>query len=199
MRLNIGILLLVILFTATVGAAQAKPGERPDFGGDHSFSYALPEGWAVRDFPGYKYKISTGPAAEQFAPNVLVVDEAFPGSLEDYVKASIEGMHKMIAGVNIISQNDFTTEDSTRGIKVVSEREDSTSGTPRKLRQIGYYFDAGNGKKLIAMATTLQNKADQFEPVFDATMKTFKIEKPSAMSSDDSFIGKLRERMKKSG
>src|SRR6266446_6964448 len=56
------------------------------------FSFIPPAGWEIRSLPGLKYKVLVGPTTVGFTANLNVKDEQYPGSLEDYVKASTESL-----------------------------------------------------------------------------------------------------------
>jgi hypothetical protein len=165
---------LLFLNIAVVSVAPAQQSVKQDFGSGGLFSYVPPDGWTVSEFPGLKFKICRGEPAKGFAPNIVVVDEAYDKSLEDYVKANIAGMEKIFQGQKILSQNDFTTSDGTRAVKMVTEREDPQ--VKKNLRQVYFFFDAGN-KKLVATCTSLADDGGSVDPVFDAAMKTFAVTK----------------------
>jgi len=169
---HLGVILLLSM--ALVSVAYAQQSERQSFGSDGLFSYVSPNGWNVLEFPGLKYKVSRGQPAKGFAPNINVVDEAYPKSLEDYVKDNRANMIRSFHGLKILSQNDFMTSKGVRAIRMVTERDDDA--TKKRLRQIFYFFDAGNNK-LVATCSTLAEDGDALDQVFDAAMKTFAVEK----------------------
>jgi hypothetical protein len=168
--LSLGALLLLSIFL--VSNANAEQVERQDFGSGGVFSYVPPSGWKVADFPGLKFKISHGAPVNGIAPNIVVADEAYNKSLDDYAKDNTATIQKMFHGMKILGQNDFTTSDGARAIKEVMERDDDL--TKKRLRQIFYFYDAGN-KKLVATCTALAETASVQDSVCDATMKTFSV------------------------
>jgi hypothetical protein len=170
MTLHLGVLLLLGM-TWSINA-NARQGERQDFGSGGIFSYVPPHGWNVVEFPGLKFKISRGAPVDGFAPNIVVVDEAYPKSLDDYVKDNTTMMHRTFHGLKILGQSDFKTLDGTRAIKEVIERNDDPSG--KRLRQAFYFYNAGN-KKLIATCTRLAETGSAQDAVCDASMKTFNV------------------------
>ncbi len=168
--LHLGLLLLLSM--PLVFDANAQQAERQDFGGGGIFSYVPPNGWNVLEFPGLKFKISRGAPVKGFAPNIVVADEAYNKSLDDYAKDNIATMQKLFHGLKIISQTDFTTSDGTRVIKLLTERDDDIS--KQKLRQVYYFYNAGN-KKLVATCSSLAKEAPASDLVCDASMKTFHV------------------------
>jgi hypothetical protein len=170
MTLHLGVLLFLSM--ALVFDANAQQVERQDFGSGGIFSYVPPNEWKVLEFPGLKFKVSRGEPVKEFAPNIVVVDEAYDKSLDDYAKDNIANMQKIFHGLKIISQTDFTTADGTRAIKLLTERDDDAS--KKRLRQVYYLYDAGN-KKLVATCSSLAEEGPASDSVFDAAMKTFKV------------------------
>jgi hypothetical protein len=59
---------------------------------------------------------------------------------------------------------------------MVTERDDDQ--TKKRLRQIFYFFDAGD-KKLIATCSSLAEDGAALDKVFDAAMKTLAVTKKS--------------------
>lgn len=167
------VLALGMLWT---GAAQAQQNDRPDFGGGGIFSYVPPKGWKVADFPGLKFKISLGAPVKGFAPNIVVVDEAYEKSLDDYAKDNIATMQQMFPGMKLLGQTDFTTAGGARAIKLVTERTDES--VKGKMRQVYYLYDAGN-KKLAVTCSSLAEEGAASDAVCDGAMKTFTV-KPDA-------------------
>lgn len=175
MALYVGI--IVLLSTALVAGAYAQEGERQAFGSNGVFSYVPPDGWKVWEFPGMKFKVCSAQPAKGFASNITVVDEASEKPLDDYVKDNAANMQGLFQSLKILGQNDFTTSDGARAIRMVTERDDDQ--TKKRLRQIFYFFDAGN-KKLIATCSSLAEDGAALDKVFDAAMKTFAVtKKPS--------------------
>ncbi len=170
MTLHLGVILLLSMPLAF--DANAQQVERQDFGGGGIFSYVPPNGWKVLEFPGLKFKISRGEPVKGFAPNIVVADEAYNKSLDDYAKDNIATMQKLFHGLNILGQTDFTTSDGTRVIKLLTERDDDIS--KKRLRQVFYFYDAGN-KKLVATCSGLAEEGPGSDLVCDASMKTFSV------------------------
>ena len=162
--------IFLVLSMALTSDAETQTSERPDFGGGGLFSYVPPNGWKVVEFPGLKFKICRGEPVKDFAPNIIVIDETYTKSLDDYAKDNIVTMRKMFQGMKLLDQSDFTTADGTRAIKLLTERYDD--GAKKNLRQIYYLFDAGN-TKLVVTCSNIAEEGPGSDTVFDAAMKTF--------------------------
>ncbi len=176
MRFHIG--LLVFLSVLFVSEANSQEAQRPDFGGDGIFSYVPPQGWKVVEFPGLNYRVSHGAPANEFAPNINVMAEAYSGPLENYARAGAARMKAAGGGFELLKQTDFTTSDGLRGVKAVFEVDDRFSQTKRRLRQTQYLFNAGP-TTLVVTCSTLADGGTDFDQVFDTAMKTFRVTKGS--------------------
>jgi hypothetical protein len=168
--LHLGVLLLLSL--PFVLNANAQQVERQDFGSGGTFSYVPPNGWTVTEFPGLKFQISRGAPVKGFAPNIVVADEAYKRSLDDYAKDNLANLQKVFHGLKVLGQNDFTTSDGSRVVKLLTERDDDVS--KKRLRQVFYFYDAGN-KKLVASCSSLAEEAPASDLVCDSAMKTFRV------------------------
>lgn len=162
-----------LLSTCLVFDANAAQQVEPqDFGSGGFFSYVPPSDWKVSELPGLKFKISIGLPVNGIAPNIVVADEAYDKSLDDYAKVNTATIQKLFRDLKILGQNDFVTSDGTRAIKEVIERYDDLA--KRRLRQTFYFYDAGN-KKLVATCTGVPEAASAQDLVCDASMKTFTV------------------------
>ncbi len=149
------------------GRAYATPGGE--------FSYVPPDNWTLREMPGAKYKLAFGRPSGDFAPNINVVDEYAPVSLDDYVAETLRVMPEMsqrlgINDLRVLSQSRFTTDSGQGGFRVVTESE--MNG--RRARQTYYFFDGGGGRKFVVTCSVLAAGGESYDQLFDASMKTFK-------------------------
>jgi hypothetical protein len=136
------------------------------------FSFVPPEGWEIRSFPGAKYKMAFGPQLGGKTPNIVVADEFFPGSLDDFVKASIESTVQVKPNIKVVKREDFTTAEGLEGRRVFFE--DRGIG-PAPYRYIVYLFGRGQTKFAIC-CTSVGESADQLDAVFEGCVKTFRFE-----------------------
>lgn len=165
---------LCILFF--LGDACSRP-ESPGYTApDNEFSYNPPDGWSLRDFPGFKYKIAFGQPSEGFAPNIGIADEMFSGPLDDYVAGNLRTMTELfekVGGKNyqFIRQTEFLTDLKQRAIKVITESQIDE----KDLRQTYYFFEGVNGKKYVITCSQLAKDGDSYQELFDKSITTFKI------------------------
>jgi hypothetical protein len=163
------LLLVFAVHASAEGSAQryVEPGGM--------FSFSVPTGWTLREVPGVKYKIAFGTAAGGFAPNINVVDEAFTGSLEDYVSNGLTMLPKLYESVGntqvkILSKNQFVTASHKVGFRVLIQFMEPN----RKLiRQTLYSFDGKDGRKLVVTCSVLGDGGESYDAAFDTAMKTF--------------------------
>jgi hypothetical protein len=170
--LRINSWMLVVLLTVSMICAGCGGNRSPrqhceQAGG---FSYDPPSGWQVGEFPGLKYRISHGPRENEFAANINVVDEAFGGTLAAYVDVNLQTMKEVFVKMQVLSREDFKTQDSEAAVKILTENEQQG----RMLRQTFFFVGSGN-KKYVVTCTALADGGEKFDTAFSESMKTFRI------------------------
>ena len=155
-------IVVIGLFVSVLFSQQLFAGE--------DFTYQKPDGWEYKSFPGLKYEVSIGKPLKNFAPNIVVVDEVFSGTLEEYFKQNLAQIEKLINGAKIISQNKISTSDGDTGFKLAFTSEQNG----RKLKQIQYFFGKDN-RKYVLTCSILVESGDEFDNVFEKSAMTFKI------------------------
>jgi hypothetical protein len=133
------------------------------------FSYVPPSGFTVRDFPGMKYKVVVGTPADGFAPNINVVDEAFSGGVDEYVKRNLETLNRVLPKFEKLAQDEFKTTSGITGARLVTQSVQNNVA----VRQLFYMFPAGD-KYLVATCSDVQAHKAAMDPICDAAMKTFR-------------------------
>jgi len=165
--------LSVILLWSLIGFSEQAENQASTFLSEPSggFKYMIPEGWTIAEFPGAKFKISHGVPLSGFAPNIYIVDEAFDGSVEDYVTACLELAEKSIQGFKVLEKMPFNTDSGIKGIKLVFE----SKSVEKQLTQAQYYLKGIKGKMLVITCSVLSEDRPKFADVFDTAIKTFQI------------------------
>ena len=74
--------LLILLSLCGLVYGQTSGRHFEDSG---NFSICFPMGWTVYELPGLKYKIFYDNSNNGFSPNIVILDEIFEGSLDDYL------------------------------------------------------------------------------------------------------------------
>jgi hypothetical protein len=162
------VLIGVAVALASVTVAQSGQRVTEKTGG---FSYALPKGWNVRTLPGLKYQIAYAQPSKNFAPNVNFVDEAYTGSVADYVKLNKENIVKAKLGYVFTAEKAFTTDHVGQAVRL----EAKTEQQGKKLSQI-FYFLEGKTRKFVATCSRLIDQPATTDAGCDAIVKSFKLE-----------------------
>jgi len=162
--------------TALSGADNQIPTDKPRKSERHvepegGFSFIPPDGWEMRSVPGRKFKAAIGPPTAGFTPNIVVSDELWPGSLDDYIKAGIEVMLQKQPNVKVVKKGDFTTSEGLRGVRITLDN----FGKDTTRRQTMYTFARGETKFIVTF-TTVAEGSEAFDPVFENTIMTFRID-----------------------
>lgn len=98
--------------TATGEPAEPTVEEGWHHEAEGGFSYKIPSGWLVSEFPGLKYKIVTSAEASgDVNPNIVFVDGPITGSLEDNLDEVIEELKKL-QDVEIL---DYGSDETSNG------------------------------------------------------------------------------------
>ncbi len=136
------------------------------------FSYVPPEGWEIAEpSSGTAYKVARSPSGEDFAPNLTMIDEAFSGSLEEYVSLSIDNISQFFDALQVIDRNPFELDEGSSGVRVATENVQRGLA----LHQIFYFFDLG-AKKLVVTCTRRAESGEDVDAACDASVRTFRFE-----------------------
>jgi len=161
------------------------PGKAQDLGATVSqpgvFSYRAPKGWAVKDSPLSKYKVSFDTPKNNFAANINLVVESYPKPLADYVAANKSSIKSVpfLQNVLIIDEKPFVTAGGLHGTRLVIT---DTVGKAN-LEQTFYFFAGDSDAKYVVTGSCLVDDARQYAPIFDASMKTFSTQSSVGASS----------------
>ena len=167
MRLIKAILTSVLVCTVLLGWSKSASAQTKIV--ESSFSYNAPSGWKSQTIPGMKFKVVFGTPAQGFAPNINVVDESFPGSIEKYADANERTLQKSLPGYKKLSRAPFVTSNSVKGIKMVALQTQQG----KTLRSTFYLFTSKSGPKLVVTCTSLASDGDKYNGTFDTAMKSF--------------------------
>ncbi len=162
------VLVGVLIALASVAVAQSGQRVLEKTGG---FSYTLSTGWKVRSVPGLKYQIAYAQPSNNFAPNMNFVDEAYTGSLADYVRLNKESIVKAKVKYVFGAEKAFTTDHVGQVVKL----ETKTEQQGRKLSQI-FYFLEGKTRKFVATCSRLIDQPATTDAGCDAIVKSFNLE-----------------------
>ena len=170
MRLAGRILVLgLIVSLVCLGCGGKPPRQLYEKAG--GFSYDPPAGWQITEFPGLKYRVAYGPVENEFTPNINVVDEEFSGTLAEYADANLESLESMSINLNVISREDFRTQDNEAGVRIITEAEQMGV----MLRSTFFLFSGSGNWKFVVTCTALADGGAKWDAAFAESMETFRL------------------------
>jgi len=134
------------------------------------FTISMPLGWQAMDM-GQKYYMIIGQTENGFTPNIGFADDAFSGSLSEYIDAVLSMIGRFYVEFTVVKRDDFSTASGLRGeYAIIQGRMGEIS-----VRQIMYVFPNANGVGIMLITGTapLVN-GERFDAVFDESVRTFK-------------------------
>lgn len=135
------------------------------------YSFVPPDGWSVQELPGLKFKVAVGPASEEFAPNINFVDDAFAGTLEEYVQSNIVTMESIFQDLRILEISEFVPNAGSAAVRVATEN--TQQGL--LLRQVFYIFQAAGDSFLVGTCSRLALSQAEVDAQCDQSMATFRL------------------------
>jgi len=169
MRMTLRVLVVALAVSAVLAGCGGKsPREHHERAG--GFSYDPPSGWQIVEFPGLKYRISHGPQANDFAPNINVVDEEFAGTLTEYVDVNLRIMERTFPRMRFRGREDLRTHDGQPIVKILTENEQ----LGLTLRQT-YFFIGSASRKYVVTCTALAAGGERFDAAFAEGARSFRI------------------------
>jgi hypothetical protein len=158
-----------------IAAGQQKPQRYTDAAG--GFSFAVPQGWQISETASdAPHKTTYGPRVDGYTPNITVEDDAYPGSLQEYVEAAgkvLETNANSIGmkSLQLLEKSAFVTAAGLKGYKLTHTAV--VKDIPIIFRR--YVFERSNQKQLIFTCTSL-TATPEIGAVCDAAMKTVTLE-----------------------
>jgi hypothetical protein len=137
------------------------------------FSFVPPDNFILKELPGMKYKAAIGPPADGFAPNIVFVDEAHKGTLAEYVEANKKALKTTFKNYKEVTQKNLKTDSGAECAMLRIQRDENG----KALRQTFYLFELSPEKKMVATVSILASAAEKWEPILEASVKTFRVEK----------------------
>lgn len=125
------------------------------------FSYEVPADWKTMEFPGLKFKVLITQPIGKFSPNMTLVDEAYTGTLAEYVTANIPAMEKTIPGFKMLNRSQGKTQDG-REYRSVGYTHKVEGGV---LMQVASFLQLTPGRMLVMTCTIPRGHEKTIEPV----------------------------------
>jgi hypothetical protein len=136
----------------------------------------VPPGWQVTEGAAalaLEYPIAVTAQYEGFTPNIVVTDEVFSGSSDEYADDMTRSFGNAFSTSKLISKTRFKTNAGILGTKVVARN--TIMGAV--LRQVFYLFPTRSGFMLTFTASSPVEQGFKHDKAIDAAMRKIKIEK----------------------
>ncbi len=179
MRFVLTILLAVLLLPAFSRAEEARISE--EFADGSGFSYQAPSGWKVMGREGQPFKVVLNEAAavDGLAPNIMIKDGVFPGTMEAFAEQTRAGFKKAYPNFNELGADMLHTEGGADFIRITATNE--LKG--HKVRQTYFLYDGPRNIKLAMTVTVPVTVAERFDGVLEITAKSFRFESGIVVST----------------
>ncbi len=164
---------LVLAALAIAGCraeSKAPDGRHHEPGG--GFSLVAPVGWVVREVPGFKYRFLFGPPIGDFAPNINVVDERFPGSAREYTQAGLAAAERMFPRFQVHAKDEFALDNGVDAVRARLTNEQNG----RELDQT-MYFVVQAGRAFVITCSKQASDSRDFSAAFDECARSFRVER----------------------
>ncbi|MFN2532064.1 MAG: hypothetical protein ABR555_12275 [Pyrinomonadaceae bacterium] len=167
------VLVLLFCFAAT-GRPQSHCNRHDEPQG--KFSICPPSGWTVTERKGEPFKMFFDPATSTFVANMNIRTEVNNMPIAEYVAASVDYIltsYEKLGANNLkqLGQTDLSIDSGYKTIKVIFASEYKGIN----ILSVQYYIDGGSGNKFVVTGTSLQSARDVNEPLFDSSVKTFRV------------------------
>lgn len=176
-RVAVGTAVFFLLALSALGgrAVFAQDGAQKYQAGD--FSYIPPKGWKMVTVKGKEYKVATGPIRGGFAPNIdVTVDrskEVKAADTAEYVKTQLEALKKSFNDLNLIKEEDFTTDLFYRGKRITYEA--TVIRDKPKVRQTLVFIVLRSRMHIVTCSALAEGGAD-LDPTFERALKSFRFD-----------------------
>ena len=138
---------------------------------DGALSIATPKNWELKEVEGL-LQIAVGPIDDNFATNVALAKDAFPGNLKEYAASNIAYCEKTAKEFKKVSDAEVKL-DAGDAIRLVTTSEQEG----KHFRQVFYLLKHPAGGQLTLTCTTLAEKNDAFDVLFESIAKSLKFDK----------------------
>lgn len=136
----------------------------------------VPKGWRVIDAPpglDLDYQVGVTTIYKGFTPNIVVTDEVFSGSSDEYAANMTRSYGNMFSASKLISKARFKTARGLLGTKVVSRN--TLQGVV--MRQVAYLFPSRSGVMMIFTVTSPVGQGFKHDKAMDDAMRKIVLDK----------------------
>ncbi len=139
-------------------------------------TFSVPTGWRVVDAPAnmkLDYQIAVAALHKGSMPNIVITDETFSGTTDQYADFSVRHMSKSIPESKFIDKSKFQTKGGISGTKVVMRN--TVQG--QALRQVFYLFPTKTGLILTFTVSSPVEQGLKYDKAMDAAMRDLILKK----------------------
>lgn len=166
---------ILLLTTSAKKAGGNNQGFNSDIHGElyvertAGFSMYIPKDWEIRDM-SQKYLMVFGPVDGDFSPNIIFGDEAYSGSLPEYIEAAVSQLSNFYADLEIIENETFTTNTGLQGMYITLL---GRINDVQARQRIYLLQNKGATSVMLITGTTLAISGEKYDSLFDECVKTF--------------------------
>ncbi|MCL2444092.1 MAG: hypothetical protein FWD13_11615 [Treponema sp.] len=158
--------ILTVIFVLNISAQQLGDIYTERSAG---FTMAMPAGWQTQNF-NQKYLSIVGPQDRGLTPNIGFADEDYSGPTSGYIDAALGLFPVIFSDFTLLNRSTFTTDSGIVG-ETITYR--CTMGSIQ-VRQKMYVFPNRRGTSVMIISCTAPSvNGERYDPIFDASVKTF--------------------------
>ena len=146
-----------------------KIGERVDMAG-HGCSMRVPNGWEKKDGDGGGLVFSS-PKSSGYAVNLIVLSEAFAGSLPEYADLTAKSLKDALPDAEIEPHDSFAPSVGAAGRKISLRRKVKEMAVVQSV----YIFGGKPGRNISITTTAPAERSAEIEPLFVECLKSFTV------------------------
>jgi hypothetical protein len=139
----------------------------------HSCALRVPKGWREKAAPSGG-TMFVSPKESGHSANLIVMSEAFAGSLREYADANIAGVKTVSPAATFNRDEAFASDSGAPSFRAsfANKMEDL------EVAQAMYFFDGPPGRKIVVTTTVPAADAAALQPLLDSCLKTLTINTP---------------------
>jgi hypothetical protein len=129
-----------------------------------------PKDWIEKKISGLTYAAFVSDATEMPVANLILIDDAYSGSLNEYIEINLKSIAKAFKDFQRINQSEFKTNSGMTGVAIATESEQ----LGKKVRQILYFFTGRDSKKFVFTCSFVAKESEKLAPLCAASLQTLK-------------------------
>lgn len=158
---------LAVAVLTTLSVASTCHAQETIRSSEAGFELPAPKGWKVTEVGGLKYKVAVSKPTGGFAANIVIVDEAFGGTVSAYAEINKKNAAKFAPGSKFLGRSAFVTKDGTAGVKLAY----NTIQQGKSLRQVFYLVPAKNKRMLAITVSSLAEQGLKYDATADSAVR----------------------------